>query len=264
MQEYEVYAIKYASRHRLARENFLGGEPSDDPMPLDFYVWAIVGDGQMIVVDTGFPVSLSEKRTTPITRPVEAGLRDIGVDPNDVKTVILTHMHFDHAGNIDLFPNARFHLQKTELAFCTGHLMAHPIFRLVYNVEDVAAILRKLYGEQVELHDDGDAVAEGIDLHLLGGHTDGLQAVRVMTKRGWIVLASDTAPFYAHVEQRRPFSLISSFGAALDAYPRLLKLAGDLRHIVPGHDPLVLKRFPAAGSGVMDIARVDLAPTGWD
>ena len=40
---YEIYAIKYAEHHRLAGENFIGGDPHNGPMPLDYFVWAIRG-----------------------------------------------------------------------------------------------------------------------------------------------------------------------------------------------------------------------------
>ena len=52
--QYEVYAIKYAHHARTAKENFLGGDPHDGPMPMDYFVWLVRGAGREIVVDTGF------------------------------------------------------------------------------------------------------------------------------------------------------------------------------------------------------------------
>ena len=58
---YEIYAVKYAHHERTASQNFLGGDPHDGPMPLDYFVWLIRGNGREIVVDTGFSASMATK-----------------------------------------------------------------------------------------------------------------------------------------------------------------------------------------------------------
>jgi glyoxylase-like metal-dependent hydrolase (beta-lactamase superfamily II) len=73
----------------------------------------------------------------------------------------------------------------------------------------------------------------------------GLQAVRVRTRRGWVVLASDASHFYAHLEQERPFPIVWSVADMVEGYRRLRELADSPAHIIPGHDPLVLERYPA-------------------
>ena len=109
-------------------------------------------------------------------------------------------------------------------------------------------------------HDGSAELAPGITLHHVGGHTRGLQVVRVHTQRGWVVLASDAAHFYANWLERRPFPIVDNVAAYLDAFATIESLASSPQHIIPGHDPLVLARYPAARAGLIDAVRVDLEP----
>ena len=106
---YEVYALKYAHHARRAAENFIGGDPHDGPMPLDYFVWLIRGGGREIVVDTGFSAAVAAKRGRDHIRCPTSALRQMGVDARQVKDVVVTHLHYDHAGNFDLFPAATLH-----------------------------------------------------------------------------------------------------------------------------------------------------------
>ena len=141
--EYEVYAIRYAHHERRAAENFLGGDPHDAPMPLDYFVWAIIGGGKTYVVDTGFGAEQARLRKRELLRSPLEGLKAIGVDPDKVEDVIITHMHYDHAGGLDLFPNAAFHIQEREMAFATGRPMCHHAFSDSLAVDDVVGMVQR-------------------------------------------------------------------------------------------------------------------------
>jgi len=242
---YEVYAIKYAHHERRAAENFIGGDPHDGPMPLDYFVWLIRGEGREVVVDTGFSAAMARKRGRQHLRCPTEGLQMLGVSASAVQDVVVTHLHYDHVGNFDLFPAARLHLQELEMRYATGRYMAHDCFRGAFEVEDVVGVVRRVYGGRVEFHDGDAALASGISLHLIGGHTMGLQVVRVATRRGWVVLASDASHFYANLEQSRPFPIVWSVADMVEGYRRIRELAASPAHIIPGHDPLVLERYPA-------------------
>ena len=257
---YEICAVRYAHLERTARHNFIGGDEHDGPMPLDYYLWTIRGDGVCFVLDTGFEVAIGAARGRQLVQPVEQGLRSVGVDPASVTDVIISHMHYDHAGNLELFPNARFHLQTEEMAHCTGSEMCQAAVRAIYEVRDVQAMIGKLFAGRVVYHDGEACIAPGISLHRMGGHTRGLQVVRVRTQRGWVVLASDAMHFYANWLQRRPFPIVDSVPAYLDAFPKIEAMASSPQHIIPGHDPLVLELYPAAGPGLANAVRVDLSP----
>ena len=118
--EFEIYAIRYGHHDRTARSNFINGDEHDGPMPLDYFVWAIVGETSTYLLDTGFDAAMGKKRNRSIVRPVDQGLKAIGIEPASVQDVIISHMHFDHAGNREMFPNAKYHIQDMEMEFCTG------------------------------------------------------------------------------------------------------------------------------------------------
>jgi glyoxylase-like metal-dependent hydrolase (beta-lactamase superfamily II) len=260
-QRYEVYAIKYAHHQRRASENFIGGaigadargDSHDGPMPLDFFVWLIRGAGREIVVDTGFSAAMAAKRSREHLRCPTEGLKLLGTDSREVKDVVVTHLHYDHVGNFDLFPEATLHLQDLEMRYATGRYMGHACFSGAYELEDVVGMVRRAYAGRVRFHDGDAELHPGVSVHLIGGHTMGLQAVRVRTRRGWVVLASDASHFYANMEQERPFPIVWSVAEMVEGYRRLRELADSPAHIIPGHDPLVLARYPAPSKDVEGI-----------
>jgi glyoxylase-like metal-dependent hydrolase (beta-lactamase superfamily II) len=258
MSEYEVYAIKYAHHARRASENFIGGDPHDGPMPLDYFVWLVRGAGREIVVDTGFSAAMAAKRGREHIRCPTEGLKLLGVEAARVQEVVITHLHYDHVGNFALFPAATMHLQDLEMRYATGRYMGHECFRGAFEVEDVVGMVRRVYEGRVQFHDGDCELAPGVSLHLIGGHTMGLQVVRVATRRGPLVLASDASHFYANMGETRPFPIVWSVAAMVDGYRRLRELAGSVERVIPGHDPLVLRRYPAPSAELEGIvARLD-------
>jgi glyoxylase-like metal-dependent hydrolase (beta-lactamase superfamily II) len=258
---HEIYAIRYGHHHRRTADNFIGGDPHDVPQPLDYFVWAIVGEAGAIVLDTGFDAAMGRKRNRELIRPVAEGLIALGIDPGAVETVIVSHMHYDHVGNHDLFPQARYHLQDSEMAYATGRFMCHAAPRLPFEVDDVTAMVRKVFAGRVQFHDGAGEIVPGVSVHHIGGHSKGLQCVRVRTRRGDVVLAADAAHLYAHLDTGRIFPTTYCVAEAAEGYATLRRLASSRRHVVPGHDPLVLARYPAAKPGLEGwVARLDAAP----
>jgi glyoxylase-like metal-dependent hydrolase (beta-lactamase superfamily II) len=251
---YEVYALKYARHERRASENFLGGDPHDGPMPLDYFVWLIRGEGREIVVDTGFSAAMAARRGREHLRCPAAGLALLDCDAASVKDVVITHLHYDHVGNFELFPSAEFHLQDLEMRYATGRYMRHAVFRGAYEAEDVVGMVRNVYRGRVRFHDGDAEIAPGVSLHLVGGHTMGLQVVRVATRRGNVVLASDASHFYANMDEVRPFPIVWSVADMVQGYAKLAALAESPAHVVPGHDPLVMQRYPAPSPSLEGIA----------
>lgn len=201
--EYEVYALRYARMPRRRADNFLGGDPHDGPMPMDFFVWLVRGAGRCVLVDTGFNAATAARRRRDLLGCPIAGLARLGVAPEQVQDVVLTHLHYDHAGNLAKLADARLHVQDAELDYATGRCMCHAPLRHAYEVEDVVTLVRRVYQDRVVFH-DGDAVLHpGIELLKIGGHTKGLQAVRVHTRRGWVVLASDASHYYENMQAGR-------------------------------------------------------------
>ncbi len=259
---YQAYAIAYARHERSAAENFIGGDPHNGPMPLNYYIWVLRNARRTVVVDTGFDQRGAQLRGRTITHPVREGLAALDIDPETVEDVVITHMHYDHAGNDGLFPRARFHLQDSEMGFATGRCMCHPGMNHPYEIEDVVAMVRRVYAGRVCFHHGDADLFPGISLHHIGGHARGLQALRVQTERGPVVIASDTAHHYAHIQRRKIFPTVDRVADVYAGYDRLERLAPGLSHIVPGHDPLVTSLYPAPSTALTGwIARLDLTPS---
>jgi glyoxylase-like metal-dependent hydrolase (beta-lactamase superfamily II) len=258
---YEIHAVHYAHHDRPASDNYIGGDAHDVLQPLDYYVWTITGGGRTYIVDTGFDAAMGKKRQRTLVRPVASGLKAIGIAPEMVEDIIVSHLHYDHTGNYDLFPRAKYHLQDIEMAYATGRCMCHALLKMPFEEDDIIAMVRKLYAGRVAFHDGADEIAPGITVHKIGGHSKGLQCVRVKTRRGYVVIASDTAHLYNHVEQRRVFPTTYNLAEVLEGYDQLRKLATSSAHIIPGHDPQVLKRYPAAQPGLEGwVVRLDADP----
>src|SRR5580700_1029391 len=259
---HEIYAVRYGHHARRSPANFVGGDAHDILQPLDYFVWAIVGPSGTFVVDTGFDAEMAKKRGRTLLKPIGEGLQAISIAPETVENVIVSHLHYDHSGNHDLFPRARYHLQDTEMAYATGRCMCHAYLKQPFEEEGIVAMVRKVFDGRVVFHDGADEIAPGITVHKIGGHSRGLQCVRVKTRRGYVVLASDATHLYAHLETGRVFPITYDIGDVLEGYGTLKKLATSPRHIIPGHDPLVLKRYPAAKPGLEGfVARLDVEPS---
>jgi glyoxylase-like metal-dependent hydrolase (beta-lactamase superfamily II) len=258
---YEVFAIKYATREARRTEHFVGGDPHDAPMPMDYFVWLIRNAQRTVLVDTGFTREMADQRKRTYLRTPSAGLAQLGVAAADIKQVVLTHLHYDHVGTFGDFPNATFWLQDEEMAYATGRHMRHRQFGHAYEVEDVVGMVRLVYKDRVHFVCGEAVLAPGISVHHIGGHTKGLQCVRVATARGWVVLASDSSHYYEHMEQGRCFTTAYNLGDMVEGYDTLRRLAASPKHIIPGHDPLVMQRYPAVNPELDGIAvRLDVMP----
>jgi glyoxylase-like metal-dependent hydrolase (beta-lactamase superfamily II) len=258
--DYEVLALRYATMQgRTAGDNFLFPDDHAAPMPIDYYIWAIRGGGRTIVVDTGFgPAAAAARGRSLMCSPAHA-LARVGIEAATVADVVITHLHYDHAGCLDAFPTATFHIQDSEMAFATGRCMCHAVLRAPMEVEDVVSAVRHVYAGRVRFHDGTAQIAPGISLHLIGGHSGGLQIVRVRTARGWVVLASDAAHFWANIEKANPFPLVVDVFRMAEGWRICAELSDGPDHLIPGHDPLVRTRFPAV-PGNDEAVRLDLAP----
>ncbi|WP_027515086.1 N-acyl homoserine lactonase family protein [Bradyrhizobium sp. WSM1417] len=259
---YEIYALRYATMSpRTPNMNFLAPDPHDSAaQDLDYFVWLIRGNGRDILVDTGFNAEEASARARKLTlNPVDA-LERFGVAAAGIRDIIVTHLHYDHAGNLDRFPNARFHLQEREMAYATGRCMCNGLLRHPFSVEHVTQMVRHVYGERVNFYSGDGEVAPGVTVHRVGGHSDGLQVVRVETARGPVVLASDAAHYYANLQRRSPFPIVYNVGDMAVGWETIERLAGHPDRFIPGHDPIVTEIYPRA-SDDGDVWALHLPPS---
>src|SRR3982074_3336170 len=257
-----IYAIRYATMSpRTPQLNFLLPDPHETTaQDLDYFVWLIRGGGRDILVDTGFNAAEAQLRNRKLTlNPVEA-LARFGVRADAIRDVVVTHLHYDHAGNLDLFPHARFHLQDREMSYATGRCMCFGTLRHPFSVEHVTLMVRHVFSERVTFHSGDGEVVPGGTLHRGGGQSGGLQVGRGETARGPVVLASDAAHYYANLHRRSPFPIVYNIGDMCVGWETVERLADNPDRLTPGQDPIVTEIYPRASDKV-DAFALHLVPS---
>ncbi len=151
LPEYELFAIRYATREARRADHFIGGDPHDGPMPMDYFVWVAKSAERAFVIDCGFTEETAKKRKRTFLRdPIDA-LKLVGVDADTVQDVILTHLHYDHVGGFNRFPKAKFHLQEPEIHYATGRYMQYHRLAHSFEVEDIVGVVRLNFAHRVLL-----------------------------------------------------------------------------------------------------------------
>lgn len=241
-----VYAIRYATNPARPRNSAFVRDPDPTaPLGIDFSFWVAIRGGRAVVIDTGMAAEKAGRfGHRLLIDPMEA-LARLGVRPDAVDTVVMTHLHYDHAGNTRAFPNARFHLQAEEMAFATGPLMEHPYLRHAYHAEEIQDFVGYLHAGRLRLHGREAAIADGLSVHWVGGHCAGQEVVRIRTARGWAVLASDALHYGEELTRGVPYALNASTVEMLAAHARIRELAEAPDLIFPGHDPRTALDHPS-------------------
>ncbi len=261
-ETYEILALKYADlNNRTRADNFLDpGDDHDSLMPMDYFLWVLKSDRRTIVVDTGFDKIEGARRGRDVMMNPTEALTSIGIDSRSIEDVVITHMHYDHAGTLGDFPNARVYVQDSEVQFCTGRAMLDGSERMAYTADHVKDLIDKVFNEQVSFIDGDEEIAPNVSLHRVPGHTAGMQCLRVKTKRGWTVLASDAAHYFENWKDRNPFSICWSMDDMFKSFDRIEELADSAEHVVPGHDPIVRSIYPAVSRDLPLVTRLDVMP----
>lgn len=263
---YDIYQMCFAiSRGRQVHDNFMLRDMHDGPMPLDYNVWIVRNAHRTVLVDTGFGPRAAAERGRPLDFDPVDGLRRIGVDPDALDDIVISHLHFDHAGTIERFGRARFHIQDDEVSHATGRCVCDPVMRFPFDIEDIATLIRRIYADRVVFHDGDDAdFFPGLTLHAFPGHSARVMAVRVVTRRGPVLLASDATHYYANVLNGKPFTYTLDMAQTLDSYRRLMALAGRPDRLIPGHDPKVRRLFPAITVNGIELLALHEDPRPYD
>ncbi|MQA83144.1 MAG: MBL fold metallo-hydrolase [Streptosporangiales bacterium] len=255
---YEVVAIRYGTRETSKVDSYHRypeyGEP-DVKVDMDYFFWVVRGQGRTIVIDTGFDPEVGVRRGRTVTIDPADALARVGVDPAQVDQVVVTHFHYDHIGNVDLFPRSEIVVADRELEFWTGPyatrlLVASPTeSNEIRRVQDAARDGRvRVVGEQA-------GIAPGIDAIRVGGHTPGQLVLTVATEAGQAVIASDALHYYEEYELDRPFAILTDLEEMYRAYDTLRELAEPSGHaLVAGHDPAVMTRFPGLSDETAEVA----------
>ncbi|WDR01578.1 FCD domain-containing protein [Devosia algicola] len=205
--QYEVFALKYAERNgRTRADSFQFDDDHASPHAMDYYIWVLRNHARTILVDTGYDTREATRRGRPILSEPIGMLKRLGIAPTDITDLIVTHLHYDHAGSLDQFEHARFHLQQAELGFAVSPCMCHPVLRAPFTAEHVCTAVKQLYSGKLTFHDGSAQIVPGVRVHRVGGHSSGLQIVEVDTANGPLILASDASHYYENFEREKALS----------------------------------------------------------
>jgi glyoxylase-like metal-dependent hydrolase (beta-lactamase superfamily II) len=252
-----VYAVRYATLpFKVA--SLIGNLPAaerDRTIDIAMMVWVLRGpDNRAVLVDAGFyrDKFMQQWKPAGYSKPSDAVQAGLGIAPEDVTDIIISHIHWDHADGTDLFPRAKVWIQRDEY---THHIddLGKPLDRAIDPA--VAAMLFSLKeAGRVNLVDgDNQEIMPGVRAYIGGKHTYQSQYVGVATRSGTVIVASDNVYLYENLERRLPIAQTLNPESNLIAQARMLNLAASLNRIVPGHDPTVFDRFPAVKPGVVRI-----------
>jgi glyoxylase-like metal-dependent hydrolase (beta-lactamase superfamily II) len=249
MTEYDVIAVRYGTFETTKSECYYRyhayGE-ADAAIRMDYYFWVVRSGDDVTLVDSGFDAPVGERRgRTPLLTPV-AALERLGLQPAQVSRVVATHFHYDHIGNLRMFPEAEILASGLEVDFWTGPWARREQFAQVVEGPEIAYVQTADKEGRLTRLGDEDEIAPGLRTRWVGGHTPGQLVVTVSTGGREVVLASDAVHLYEEVERDRPFAILSDVPEMYQAYELLRDLtSGEDRVLVAGHDPLVMERFPA-------------------
>lgn len=254
-ERYEVFALKYAERNsRTRNDSFMFDDDHTSQHDMDYFIWVARNAERTVLIDTGYDTAEAKRRNRPILNDPTEMLGRLGIKPMDVTDLVVTHLHYDHAGGLHLFEHAQFHIQEAELGFAVSGCMCHPTLRAPFTADHVCTTVRQLYNGKVTFYTGSGQVAPGIRVHHVGGHSSGLQIVDIDTETGPVILASDASHYYENYRKAKLFPIVVNPPAMLEGFAKLRSFEEQGYTVVPGHDPQVLQRSPPHLPGIVKLA----------
>lgn len=252
---YTIEAIRYGTIPGFPVAGLVAGADRSRKMDIAMVFWLVQGGGHTILVDSGFyrPQFFKDWKVEGYRKPSDA-VRAAGVDPEAVTDIVISHMHWDHADGMDLFPKARIWIQRDEYTYYTGEAWHSARTHGGIDPDDVEALVKaNIAGRVSFVEGDDREILPGIRCYIGGKHTYQSQYVSVHAKDGTVVLASDNVYLYENLEKHVPIAETLDAKSNLAAQDRMRTLASKPEFIVPGHDPAIFGRFPEVGPGVVKI-----------
>jgi glyoxylase-like metal-dependent hydrolase (beta-lactamase superfamily II) len=254
--KYEVYAVRYATLANFPVSSLIAGADRTRRLDIAMMIWVLKGiDGRVAIVDSGFHRDQYFKQFTvkDFVKPSEA-IAPLGLAPDQVTDIFLSHMHWDHAGGIDLFPAARVWIQKEEYDYYTSDAWQARTTHGGIDADDVLEIVkRNIAGKVSYVRGDDDTVLSGITFGIGGKHTWQSQFVAVQTRAHTVVLASDNMYLYENLDTHTAISQTLDAVSNLRTQDRMKSLASTPALLIPGHDPAVFDRFPRVSDRIVRI-----------
>lgn len=217
-----------------------------DPVTIVQNFFLIEGGGLRILVDPGldslesYADSPAAAAELPASRSSAALLADVGVAPDDIDVLILTHLHFDHYVNAPLFGKARIIVNRNEFLYMMDPANRRYMPTSSFPREALAWLVGEAW-DRLDLVEGETEVLPGIRTLETGGHSPGHQIVAVEIAGETVVLPGDEVYMYANLEENIPIGYYYDFEKHVRALD-LIRVLGD--HVLPTHDPLVELRYP--------------------
>jgi glyoxylase-like metal-dependent hydrolase (beta-lactamase superfamily II) len=252
---YDVYAVRFGVIPQFPVSSLVAGADQEKKLDLPVMVWVLKGDGRVVLVDSGFHAErfVTSWKIRDFVTPAAAIAR-LGIRPEQVTDVILTHIHWDHAEGADLFPNATVWIQRDEYAYYTGAAWQDGRKGGGADAEVMSKLVaRNMAGRLRFVEGDAQSILPGITCYTGGRHTYASQYVVASTTKGPVVLASDNVYLYLNLTSHAPIAQTLDAASNLRAQDRMRSLSEKSQIIVPGHDPEVFTRFKTAAEGVVEI-----------
>jgi len=253
---YEVYAISYGVIPDFPVSALVSGADRSRKLDIQMMVWLLKGsNGRNVLVDAGFyrDKFFKQWKVDNFVKPSEA-VAKLGLKPEDITDIIVTHAHWDHADGVDLFPKATVWIQNDEYSYYTANAWQSGGNHGGIDPEDVLALVKaNTEGRLRLIAGDNQEPIDGIRVFTGGRHTYASQYASVRTANATIVIASDNMYLYENLNKHAPIAQTFDADSNVRAQDRMRQLASDPRLIVPGHDPEVFLRFPKPGNGVARI-----------
>jgi glyoxylase-like metal-dependent hydrolase (beta-lactamase superfamily II) len=253
---YEIYAVRYATIANFPVSSLIAGADRARRLDIAMMIWVLKGaDGRVAIVDSGFHRDRYFQQYTvrDFIKPSDA-IAPLGLNASDVTDIFLTHMHWDHAGGLDLFPAARVWIQKDEFEYYSGEGWQSKTTHGGIDPEDVLEIVRRnTNGKVAFVRGDDETSLPGVAFGIGGRHTWQSQFVAAHTRTHTVVLASDNMYLYENLETHRPISQTLDAASNLRTQERMRSLASEPGLVIPGHDPAVFDRFPHVSDRIVRI-----------
>ena len=254
--KYDIYAVRFATVANFPVSSLVAGADRTRRMDIAMMIWVLKGaDGRVALIDSGFHREQYFRQFTvrDYVKPSEA-MAPLGLKPEDITDIFLTHMHWDHAGGVDLFPSARVWIQKDEYDYYTGDAWQSQRTHGGIDADDVLEIVkRNTQGKVSFVRGDDDTSLSGIGFGVGGKHTWQSQFVTVQLRERVAVVASDNMYLYENLDAHAPIAQTLDAASNLRAQDRMRSITSDPRLLVPGHDPAVFTRFPRVSDRIVRI-----------
>ena len=253
---HEVYALSYGVYPDFPISALLAGADKTRKIDLQMMIWLIKGPGgKNILVDTGcYHENVVKGKGIKDLIKASDAVAKLGLSAADITDVIISHMHWDHADGMDLFPKARIWIQKGEYSYYTGEAWQQKGTHGGIDQDDVLALVKlNMEGRVTLVSGDNQEIIPGIICYTGGKHTWQSQYVSADSKAGKVVLASDNMYLYENLDKHLPIATTLDADSNLRAQDRMKQIAASLDLIIPGHDPAVFERFPKVAERVVRI-----------